>query len=883
MKNSFSNLQFRNIIRLQKNKKGFNSSNSDNKKENQIPSLSDFLDINSKNFFIRKNKNILHDYEEYLKVKEERKNGIFFSPIKKLSYEERKKNETFNLYNKSPFKDNPRLIISNYKVLKENNITDNNNNKVKKNKILGVDEGLITLPKFDKDTKYVELFHGVNLSERFSDNLNDKLKENLSNDKLMTLNNSKTIPNNNKHNYILSSLKLKKRKNPMLLERGEEFLSYFGTLKNLKNKGNNLLNKNNLKEKDSLELIKQKYIEKLGKQKEKYENELNYNYEIKCLDNWDFEHITKHKDLKTDNEFKQFLDEVDNSQMKWLVEIKNDKEQLRLMRRNKYLFDFLIQIDKEQQAIAMQSINISKKGFNFDIFNKKNDINLNKEKFKDNVNDKNENMENSYMMNNEDLSKINSNISQVEFYRQVMKEKIKVEDMFHGELRAVAEECYIANLNRKKAVINLFNISQEFNALIKKEEETKDYYNKKFMILQLKSKKKKKNLDSNNNAQNYLSKYNELRYSLFKKDNNNIINNNNFINNNMNRRNTNKSLERRGSDISKDKNFQQQSEFLAMKNEIEIELNSKLREINKQKKKLNSEYNNLNKEIKYCQNIHKKSKSKLEQRIKTLTMYYYQILKKGVDVRNTGLTWAIVKLLELGAFLDKHHFPTFLNDEQICYLMKIGTKTYELSELIKLFQILKRKQKKLREKHINDNIEKEKQEQIEKFNKIKEHNKNRKFHIGNDYMEYIEEIQRKYENVINVCLNENKEESNITKISNDLKQYILHDRSDNEENLNRIPKGQKLELLFIPGSLSEYFAQDKRFRQYFDDVFYLNEEINKRQEALTDEKQSYLNHFRNNFLRSAFFSSGENNKYKQKKTEENEIVYAALFGNGISI
>ena len=36
--------------------------------------------------------------------------------------------------------------------------------------------------------------------------------------------------------------------------------------------------------------------------------------------------------------------------------------------------------------------------------------------------------------------------------------------------------------------------------------------------------------------------------------------------------------------------------------------------------------------------------------------------------------------------------------------------------------------------------------------------------IGNDYMEYIEEIQRKYENVINICLNETREEANIIKI-----------------------------------------------------------------------------------------------------------------------
>ena len=878
-----SHAKHKSAIKLHKYKVNSTSANYHNKKTlHKTPSLSDFIDKNSKNYFLIKNKNILHDYEEFLKVKEERKNGILFSSVKKLSYEERKKNETYNMYNKSPFKDDPRLIISNYKILKEYSLNENNKNN-KKNKILGVDEGLIKLPKLNKENKYIEMFHGFNLSDRYTSSLQNKTRENISNEKLKTLNNANpnTIEATNKRKYNLSSLRKNKKKNPMFLERGEELLSYFGNLENIKTVENNG-NKDNSNDKSSLESIKHKYIEKFGKQKEKYENELNYNYEIKCLDNWDFEHITKKKDLKTDNEFKQFLDEVDNSQMKWLVEIKNDKEQLKLMRRNKHLFDFLIQIDKEQQAIVMQSMNVNKKGFNFDIFENE-EKNTNNKKIQTELNDNKKTPEEmSYILKSQELSNSNSHISQVEFYRQVMKEKVKVEEMFHGELRSVAEECYLANLNKKKAVINLFNVTQQFNALNKKEEKTKEAYNKKLMILQLKNKKKdkKKNItddpffNNNNKAKNYLFKYNELRNSLLKKDSNHI--------NDLVKKNS--IYERRDSESSKINNFQQQSEFLAEKIVIENELNAKIKEIKKQKKVLNEEYNSLNKEIKFCHNIYKKAKSKLEQRIKTLSAYYYQILKKGVDVRHTGLIWVVIKLLELGAFIDKHHFPTFLNDEQICYLMKIGTKAYELSELIKLFQILKKKQKKLREKHINDNIEKEKQEQIEKFNKIKEHNKNKNYKIGNDYMEYIEEIQRKYENVINVCLNENKEESNIAKISHDLKQYILHDKNESEEYVKKMGKSKNLELLFIPGSLSEYFAKDIRFRQYFDDVFYLNEEINKRQESLAEEKQFYLNHFRNTFIRGALFSTGElNNKYKRKKTEENEIVYAALFGNGISI
>ena len=231
MKRSRTSHKQKTLIKLHKHKTKRDSSNLSDKKIIKSPSLSDFLDTNSKQFFIRKNKNILHDYEQFLKVREERKNGILFASYKKLSYEERKKNETYNLYNKSPFKNDPRLIITNYKILKEEN---KGNKNVLKNKILGVDEGLIKLPKLNKENNYVELFHGFQSPESTLYDTHNKTNENIIPKTLITSNNN-TI-NGNRHKFILSSFKRKKRVNPMLLERGQEFFSYFGNLE----KANNL-------------------------------------------------------------------------------------------------------------------------------------------------------------------------------------------------------------------------------------------------------------------------------------------------------------------------------------------------------------------------------------------------------------------------------------------------------------------------------------------------------------------------------------------------------------------------------------------------------------------------------------------------------------------
>ena len=855
MRSKSTNPNKRNRISLTKSTE-IKTNNSIKKFQRRGTTLMNFMDINNKNFYINKNKNLLLDYDRYLQVKREKENGVVFSALKKISLEEKKKNETFNLYNKFPFNDDPRLIMTNYN-LQNNTVKEK---AVTKNRILGVDEGYIKLPKLVKENNYIDFLIGQKAFERNLFNVSKEDGDDKNeNDKILTTGNENVL---NRKGII----KKKPNKNQMLLERGQEFFSYFAILENgYKTK----IEKNKDKLKSLKEFQQYKSIEK---KKESYENNLLYNYEIKCLDNWDFEHITKTNDLKNDNKFKKFLNEVDNSQMKWIIEIKNDKEQLRLMRRNKHLYNFLTQIDREQQAMIMQNMNLYQKGFNFDIFNEGEQ----KEKNKEN-NCKTENNISNDIINENDVS--NSNVSQVEFYRQVIKEKKKLEEMFHNEVRAVAEQCYITNINKKKSVVMAFDIIQELKALASKEDHYRQEYNKKLESLQKRKRKDKKkkiqveNKISNNKSSvisaknnNFLSTYNDIQTELTKKTSEDIT---------LSEKMTAKSI-----------NFQKQSLYLAEKNEIENDYNEKITQCNNQKTKLIEKHKKMNNEIKYWDAINKKEKSKLEQRIKALSTYYYQILKKGIDVRNSGLTWVIVKLLELGAFVDKPHFPSFLNDEQILYLMKIGTKTYELSEYIKLFQILKKKQKTLREKHINDNIKKEKMNQIQKYKNNKKKKKDKNFMIGDDYMIYIEEIQRKYENVINICLNENREESNIAKISNDLKQYILNNKEEEEEeqknNKNRSSK--KLELLFIPGSLSEYFAQDKRFRQYFDDVFYLNDEINKRRDNLNKEKQDYLNQYKNNILRGALFGNTDiGDKYKSKKSKENEVVYAALFGNGISI
>ena len=238
--------------------------------------------------------------------------------------------------------------------------------------------------------------------------------------------------------------------------------------------------------------------------------------------------------------------------------------------------------------------------------------------------------------------------------------------------------------------------------------------------------------------------------------------------------------------------------------------------------------------------------------------------------------------MELNAFIDKNHFPSYLSDSEINYIMRIGVKTYELNELVKLFQLLKRKQKKLKERHMQEDKDKENKIKEEKFNKLKEAHKGNEYNIGNDYVEYMEEIQRKYENVINVCLNEKTEENDINQISEKIKKQILKMQ---DEGIDDLKNNKLYELYFIPGSLAEYFSKDKIFRQYFDDIYYLNEEINKRRKELKEEKEKEYKKYRNIINTSYFVKniSGKEIITRNKKYSEKDKIMAALFGNDISV
>ena len=72
--------------------------------------------------------------------------------------------------------------------------------------------------------------------------------------------------------------------------------------------------------------------------------------------------------------------------------------------------------------------------------------------------------------------------------------------------------------------------------------------------------------------------------------------------------------------------------------------------------------------------------------------YYLDLLKKGNDTRTEGLSWIVQRLMELNIQVDSSMFPTFLDQEQIEYVIQISKLSFELVQLKQILESIRNSQ-----------------------------------------------------------------------------------------------------------------------------------------------------------------------------------------------
>jgi hypothetical protein len=105
-------------------------------------------------------------------------------------------------------------------------------------------------------------------------------------------------------------------------------------------------------------------------------------------------------------------------------------------------------------------------------------------------------------------------------------------------------------------------------------------------------------------------------------------------------------------------------------------MNDKLED---KKNKLILERNIKDKLVKELEDSNQKyqiTKDEIQQIKNTLLLHYHKLLSEGKDTRKEGLIWIIKAIWTLGCTVVLSYFPSFLDEDIICYLFKVNKKGF---------------------------------------------------------------------------------------------------------------------------------------------------------------------------------------------------------------
>ena len=335
-----------------------------------------------------------------------------------------------------------------------------------------------------------------------------------------------------------------------------------------------------------------------------------------------------------------------------------------------------------------------------------------------------------------------------------------------------------------------------------------------------------------------------------------------------------KFFKKAGKKVDKETIFKNLSSKTSMYNKLEYEISElgkesqkKLEEIEKIKNKYNHKLKLVNEEQGYLKFVYFTMLHK--QRL-----YYLNILKNGYDVRYEGLVWCVRHLIEMDTNLEYFHFPKFLNNEQIDYLIS-QAKSYLMENLLTLtLRILKKKQSKKREQ------EKQKEyKKLQTYVNLRQSAKERKKILGksnhklllkknkenirNRILDSYNHIYNKYKDSFqNSHINYENDDEQVKKIIIEIRESVLSKGyyiNNEKENL-----------------ILKFFEQQPKNRIILKVILELREQIKNTQKERNEEKKKMIEKIK----------EMEQNKDRYANTKmsvEFDLIFSALFGSSITL
>ena len=487
--------------------------------------------------------------------------------------------------------------------------------------------------------------------------------------------------------------------------------------------------------------------------------------------------------------------------------------------KNSSLSKFYLKNKQEEGTILMNSISKTKTRFNFTLFDKKNEQDLSS---------LNLDIEALNSMKEENLEKTKDlqKDSQNNYYRKLINYKIRQESIRRDEIIKIANRI-IEKKDEKE------NIKKELEELY----ENKRVFDETFF-------------EERNILKTQILKLDELyNFSL-------------------------KKLLKSGKvDDNKDTIYKNMSSKAAIWNNLENKISllekenkQNLEEFEKKKNELNKKLYLLNEEQEYLKFVY-------HNMIQNQRKYYFNILKRGYDVRYEGLVWCVRHLIEMDTNLEYFHFPKFLNHEQIDYLIS-QAKSFLMENLLTLtLHILKKKQSKKREEEKQKEYKKlqtyvnlrqsakEKKKLILKSN-YKSLLAKKKENIRKRILESYNHIYNKYkDSFLNSQVNYENDDEQVKQIFIEIKESILSKGyyiNNEKENL-----------------ILKFFEEQPKNRIILKVILELREQIKNIQKERNEEKKKMVEKMKE-------IEQNMDRYANTKKSVEMDLIFSALFGSSVT-
>ncbi len=574
------------------------------------------------------------------------------------------------------------------------------------------------------------------------------------------------------------------------------------------------------------------------------------------LDKWDKIHLPKLKNFeltrKVTSKISQRYDSEQFKTIRFHHALSQNLTSLKASTKNENLQKFYKNIEQEKSNVLAQNLNMVKQGFDFNVFNPKKKRKSTKKKISvRQLKRRSITTSNNNRKEQDELWKVGKEIQirkRIIFDSKRTELKDNIEDFEEIKIEDRTLKLNDLKLEGNYTKVTSFDV---YKNIVEKKKKIESNFREQISKLNKDIKTKESKLEELNKELTALANETERKKTIYF-DNYDVI----------------KVIE---SEIEKSQlnyDFQRKTLMKRKIQDLEHIVEKSRKEYYSQKLISDKEIPKLKKKIHICKVELKSLQEILTDVKKENIIYFKNLLKEGVDVRDVGLCWILFRLSELGANVENSDFPKFLDYVSIKYLLEYSDKIIKMNKLKILLDLVKKEKKNVfksldinnttsrKSNFDDDNLEGNNivipYDNIDEF--LKEIFNKFKFKMGNKFVILENYFKQKDEEVLKNAQDDIRRTlpsfRSIMKKKN-IRTRLLTDTFSSREISNSHLNSQEIKLV--------------------DTILVIKNVMNKIDKEMRNDRTNHLYYFKKKYESMKLKGTSECIKY--------DLMFCALFGN----